>query len=296
MSSVAYFWKTSNAAVKLIIVNVAVFFLVQFVFMIFHLMDMKSVNRMIVDALALPAYLPKLILQPWSLFTHMFMHQGIFHILFNMIMLYFGGRLFTYYLDDRRLINVYFLSGLSGAFLFLLAANIFPLFKPYIQNYNALGASAATLGVLIAICAYRPQDKVQLFLFGGVKLMWIGIIIIAIDVLRFTSGNEGGYIAHFGGAAFGYMFGVNMRQYKDISRFFQPVQNLFERLVNPQRSRRKKSPLKTVYRRKSDESFNEERAKKQKRMDDILDKIKASGYDSLSADEKRFLFDMSKEL
>lgn len=296
MSSLAYYWKTSNAAVKLIITNVIVFFGVHFVFMIFHLMDMKVVNRMIVDALALPAYLPKFIFQPWSLFTHMFMHQGIFHILFNMIMLYFGGRLFTYYLDDRRLINVYFLSGLSGAILFLLSANIFPLFRPYIQNYNALGASAATLGVLIAICAYRPQDKVQLFLFGGVKLMWIGIIIIAIDVLRFTSGNEGGYIAHFGGAAFGYIFGVNMRQYKDVSRFFQPVQNMFERLVHPQRKSKKSTTLKKVYVRKSDATFNEDRAKKQRRMDEILDKIKVSGYDSLSADEKKFLFDMSQEL
>jgi membrane associated rhomboid family serine protease len=294
MSNISYFWKTSNIAVKLIIVNAVVFFGVHFLFMIFHLMDMQNINQQIVAYLALPAFLPKLILQPWSLFTHMFMHQGIMHILFNMVMLYFGGRLFTYYLDENKLINVYFLSGLSGALLFIIAVNVFPLFSANIQFYKALGASAATLGVLIAVCAYKPHDKVQLFLFGGVKLMWIGIIIVALDILRFQSGNEGGHIAHLGGSIFGYFFGVNMRNYNDISRFFQPVQNLFKKKIHVKKQQ--KTNLRTVYKRKTDAEYNEERAMRQRRMDEILDKIKSSGYDSLTKEEKSFLFDMSKEL
>jgi len=293
MSSLRYYWKTSNVAIKLIIVNAFVFLSFNILGLFFHLMKLTAYREILFRKLALPAFLPDFILQPWSLLSHMFMHQGLLHIFFNMLLLYFGGRLFLYYLDEKKLVNVYFLAGLSGALLYMIAVNVFPLFSESIQSYYAVGASAACLGVFIAICAYRPHDKVQLLLIGGVKLMWVGIVMVILDIVNLQKGNEGGHIAHFGGELFGYLFGLNMRKYKDISKIFQPVQDFF---MQKRKVKVQKTHLRKVYVRKTDEQFNEEKAVKQRKMDAILDKIKISGYANLSSEEKRFLSDMSKEL
>jgi hypothetical protein len=146
------------------------------------------------------------------------------------------------------------------------------------------------MGVLIAICTYRPQDEVMLFVAFRLKLQWMALIFVLLDLISIRSGNEGGHLAHLGGAMFGFFWAMNMKKGIDIAAFFNKAQAIFS--WKPKR----KSTIKVVHKRgKTDEVYNLDKRQKQKRIDDILDKISRSGYDSLSKEEKALLFELSKE-
>jgi hypothetical protein len=164
------------------------------------------------------------------------------------------------------------------------------LFSENAHAYSAVGASAAVMGVLIAICTYRPQDEVMLFGAFRLKLQWMALIFVMLDLISIRSGNEGGHLAHLGGALFGFFWAINIKKGIDIAAFFNKAQALFS--WKPKR----KSTIKVVHKRaKKDEDYNLDKRQKQKRIDDILDKISRSGYDSLSKEEKALLFELSKE-
>ena len=237
---------------------------------------------------------PQLLLQkPWTIFTYMFLQENFFHLLFNMIMLYFGGRLFMQFMGSRKLVSVYIIGGLVGAIFYILSYNIFPVFQVASVCSVALGASASVLAILIAMATYAPNYAVQLVLFGNVKLKYIALILVLLDLFSIENGNPGGHIAHLGGALYGFCYISFTKQ----NRFFS--WNIPENIKKTLRNIfRKKSRLRVEYKKGiplNDDEYNHQMAEKQKKIDTILDKISKSGYESLSREEKDLLFSGSRK-
>ena len=235
----------------------------------------------------------ELIFRPWTLLTYGFFHAGLWHLFWNMFILYFAGRIFLNLFDGRRFLNVYLLGIISGGLIFILSYNVFPVFQ---GNFAPLvGASAGVTAVLIFVCAYIPNKEVRVIFFN-VKLWHIGVFFVVMDLLRLSGGNAGGHLAHLGGAILGFFYARQLTKGKDIGEWFG---KLMDATVNLFKSRpRTKSPLKTVYKKQSNskkDSAPNAKDLKQQQIDDILDKISKSGYESLSQAEKDFLFRAGKE-
>lgn len=283
---------TGSALIQLIVVNVVVFFSLKLVKLIYFLMNLgQDAFRTIIEYLAVPADILILLTRPWTLITYMFLHIDFMHILFNMFILYFGGRIFSEYLGDKKFISTYFLGGIAGALLYIIAFNAFPAFENILPNAIALGASASVLSILVAAATFVPNYTVHLILIGPVRLKYIAIFLVLLDIISIESSNPGGHIAHLGGAIYGYIYITSLRKGHNISSWFENLADYLTRLFKP-------SPKLTVaYKKKtSDEEYNEMKIKKQQKMDDILDKISRSGYESLTKEEKEFLFKISKNL
>lgn len=293
MTNPHLFWKKSGAGIRLIVVNSLVFIAFKILSSILHLMKATETMADFQESLLLPAFIPGLLKQPWSLITHMFIHANFWHILFNMITLFFSYQLFAGYFNDKTFNRVYFLSGLSGALMFIFSVNIFPLFSDKIPYIFATGASAATIGVLMAICFYNPNGRVLLFGIWQIRLIILALVFVLLDLTQIGQGeNEAGHLAHLGGALFGFIWASGMKKNRDITGFLSKI-SFFTNLKRfPGKKNRKPSrnqrPL-------TDEEWNQNRNLKQKRIDDILDKISRSGYDSLTKEEKKILFEISKE-
>ena len=219
----------------------------------------------------------RLLCRPWTLVTYMFLHDGFWHIAFNMLMLYFGGIMCCRYLGQKRFGWIYFLSGLFGALLYLLVYNLFPVGQ--MHSSMLVGASAAVLGVFVAVAVYVPNQEVSLWLVRAftVKIKYVAIAFVIIDLLSIPASNAGGHIAHIGGALFGWLYVLAMRANVGSLLKSKPFQKKASSAQRPSR------PL-------TDDEYNRRRAKDQKRVDEILDKISQSGYENLTKEEKEFLF------
>ncbi len=279
---------------RLILINTVVFLLTAIVHLITWLFGIRGPYGLTVlgSFLALPSDLHKLMLMPWTVVTYMFLQEGFLHWLFNMVMLYFGGILFTEYLSERKLLTTYLFGGLAGAFFFVAAFNIFPVFRPMLPNAVALGASASILAIIVAISTYVPDYTVQLFLLGRVKLKWLAIGFVALDILSISANNPGGHIAHLGGALWGFVWALSLRNGNDFMKIFDhlktPEMNLKKRRYQKFDTSRPKTG-----RPMTDEEYNRKRAASQEEIDRILDKISKSGYSSLTKAEKELLFKSS---
>jgi len=285
---------------RLIVINIVVFLLVNILTIVYKLGNMQA-NAVICGTnlneltyfLALPADLHLLSLHPWTVFTYMFLHEQLFHIFFNLFMLYVGGQMFIYFIGEKKLLSVYLLGGLMGAVFYVIAINLFPMFALTKNCSIAIGASASVLAVFIAIATYSPNYSVMLFLIGKVKLKYVALIFVAIDIISIDGKNPGGSIAHLGGALWGFLFAMQYRN-KSKALFnidFSKITAIFNRKKSKMRVNYSETPKRPL----SDEEFNKAKAEKQKRIDIILDKISKSGYTSLSAEEKAFLFSISKK-
>jgi membrane associated rhomboid family serine protease len=273
---------------KLIYINVGVFLLFSILGVLSFMFQFDI--SLLLNKLYLPAENSRLISQPWTFITYMFLHSGFIHLLFNMLWLHFGGKIFLQYLHPKQLLSTYILGGISGGLLFIIAYNYIPSLQGYIYGAQALGASASVLAIIVAIATYTPNYSVQLPFIGFVKLKHIAIFSVALDIISIPKGNTGGHIAHIGGALFGYIYIKQMQKGNDFSKGFS---SFLERLIN---TFKPKSKLKTVHKRaKSDYDFNKEKYAKQKEIDIILEKIANSGYESLSKEEKATLFSASKK-
>jgi membrane associated rhomboid family serine protease len=276
-----------NIAEKLIVVNVALFIITRLVAVLFG----TSVDAL-VHWFELPKDFGTFITQPWSIVTYAFFHGNLGHIFFNMIMLYFTGRIFMNLFGERKFINVYFLGAIFGGLLFMLSYNIFPALTGL--NNSLIGASAAVMAVLIFVCTYTPNQEVRVIFFN-IKLWHLGVTFIVIDLVFIGgSSNIGGRLSHLGGAFIGYLYASQLTKGRDIGAGFSgmldSIQNLF--------TKEKKAPLKTVYRKPSSNLKTvaaSDKEKHQRQIDIILDKISKSGYESLSKAEKDFLFKAGKE-
>lgn len=283
------FRKGSNL-IRLIYINAAVFLIISITLIIGFLLRNQDIPRATVDLLAVPASLHALALKPWTLITYMFTHKDIWHILFNMLWLYWFGIIFLEYLDQRKLVAVYLLGGLSGAILYIASFNIFPAFTDVINDSVAIGASASVMAIVIAIAAYVPDYTVSLFLFGRIKIKYLALAIFILTTVMDFSVNSGGKLAHMGGALFGYLYTINIKRGHDPGKWINSIIDFFATLFKP----RKK--MKVTYRKPADEyEYNKVKSEHQGRINHILDKISKGGYDSLTKDEKDFLFKESQK-
>ncbi|MBR4441620.1 MAG: rhomboid family intramembrane serine protease [Bacteroidales bacterium] len=302
---------TNNMANKLILANVVVFLLVSVASLVnFLLASPYDMEGTVLDYLAVPAALDRLASRFWTPLTYMFLHTGFWHIFANMLWLYFLGKVFLDVFDGRRLLAVYILGGLAGALFFVGAYNIFPAFEKTLSISCALGASAAVSAVVIAVCVYRPQ--MQLYFFGilPLSLKWLGIIYVVIDLLQIAGSNPGGHISHLGGAAFGCLFAICLKNGKDITRWFCSMIDNVVLFFSGMGSSNPK--MKVSYRKGSKVDYSEattvhdEDAKSHKssdaptsdetdKIDRILEKISKSGYNNLTKEEKDYLFTVSRK-
>ncbi|MCC6600983.1 MAG: rhomboid family intramembrane serine protease [Crocinitomicaceae bacterium] len=291
-------WKSVKDAVRngdgltrLLIANSAIFLIIQF-YLLFCKFSNSSLPLTTGDDLFLASTsdIHRLMLRPWSIITHMFTHTEFGHFFFNMIFLYSAGKLFQQIADSRKLIVVYLLGGLSGFMLYFIFYNVFPALE---KNSLILGASASAMAVVIAIATLRPSMVIKLLGVFDVKLVWLAAIFVVIDLWSLKKGeNIGGHIGHLGGAIFGYFYAAQLKQGKPVAVWLEKFLDRLRKLFHPK-------PLMVVKQKnprfKADEEFNEEKNNRQKRVDEILDKIGRSGYDSLSREEREFLFKYSQK-
>jgi len=282
--------KNADTLQRLLVVNVIIFLLINVAGGILGLF-MISLNRSaITEWLAVPASVDLLITRPWTLVTYMFLHIEFFHILFNMLWLYWIGKIFLEYLGPKKLFSTYILGGISGAILYIIAFNVFPLFSDAVESSSALGASASVLAIIVGTATLLPDYPISVF-FIRIPLKYIALISILMDLISVSGNNAGGHIAHLGGALFGFVYIRQLKNGTDIAAWFNKFMDKLHTLIGSGRSSR----MKVKYRRTGDDQiYNSERKSNQERVDEILDKISKSGYGSLTKDEKDFLFKSSK--
>lgn len=228
-----------------------------------------------------------LLWKPWSIVTYAFFHNGFLHILFNLIVLNFSGRIFLTFFSSKQLFGLYILGAIFGAFIFMLGYWVFPRFANMFSPM--VGASAAVNAILFAAVAYNPMYSIRLLLIGTVKLWHIAAVFFILDLIRLTGSNAGGHLAHIGGAIFGVFFMNQLRNGHDLTRWI----NGFWDYITSFFSAKPKFKIKTVHRnaqKYAPTAAKSQPSEQQKKIDVILDKISASGYDSLTKEEKEFLF------
>lgn len=257
-------------------INAIVFVLIGLLNVVeFLFMRESPLAGLITSYLSVPAYLPALAGKFWTPFTYMFVHAGLFHFFFNMLWLYWLGQIFEDFLNTRQFTFTYIAGGLAGAFLFVLFFNIFPAFSQTIQySLPLVGSSASVMAIVVATATLLPDYAIRLLFFGNVKLKFLAIVYIILDIIGIAGFNAGGSIAHLGGALLGFVFIKQLQSGNDWSKLL---------------SRRKK--LKVI--RNNVHSKNHNNIPDQEVIDNILDKISKSGYDSLTKKEKEQLFKAS---
>ncbi len=283
-------FKGGSSLTKLIYINLTVWIIVNVLEIFFYLFNIHDNYMSFLLYLALPADLNNLILKPWTLITYMFLHKSFIHILFNMLWLYWFGRIFLQYMDEKKLVGVYLLGGISGGLMYILTYNLFPVFSGELAMSHALGASAAVLAIVIATAVNTPHYNMNLLFIGPVKIIYIALIGFAVTSLFDFSINTGGKIAHIGGALFGYLYILRYRSGKDMTK---GISKMLDRIFSLFKPRPK---VRVTHRRFEDDMDYKARKKdEQAEIDRILDKIAKSGYDNLSSKEKEILFRQSKK-
>ncbi|HOF22259.1 MAG TPA: rhomboid family intramembrane serine protease, partial [Bacteroidales bacterium] len=203
---------------------------------------------------------------------------------------YWFGMIFLEFLDQRKLVAVYLLGGLSGALVYILSFNVFPAFREIVHESVAIGASASVMAIVIAIAAYVPNYTIHLFLIGRVKIIYVALVIFLLTSFVDFSVNSGGKLAHIGGALFGYFYSVNLRKGRDAGR---GINRIIDFLTTIFKAPEKK---KIIHKKpKTDYEYNRIKSERQEKINMILDKISKGGYDSLTKEEKDTLFSESQK-
>lgn len=286
-------FKRGNISLQLIYINVGVFVIITLISVFLMLFGLDGTSWL--NVLELPAWLKLLVAQPWSLFTYMFLHAGVLHLLFNMLWLYWFGQLFLMFFSARHLRGLYVLGGLCGGLLYLSAYNVFPYFAPYIYSSFLLGASASVLAIVVATAVRQPEYQVNFMFIGAVRLKYVALFMVLTDMLFVTSGNGGGHIAHLGGALAGWWFAAGLQKGRDVTKWINRVFDWFSGGFKFSRSPKKPKMKAERGGRASDYDYNARKKRQSEEIDRILDKLKQSGYASLTTEEKKRLFDASKK-
>ena len=291
-SNLMYQFKTANVLIKLIVINALVwigFTLLDWIF--------GYPGGALEQWFSLPSSLSYFITQPWSIITYAFFHEGFWHIFWNMMVLYWFGNIVLNLFAEKRFLTIYFLGAIAGGLFYMLSYNIFPVLMK--SNAILIGASAAVTAIMIFIAAYTPNTEVRVIFFN-VKLWQIGLFVVLVDLVQIpNSANAGGLLSHLGGAIFGYVYALQLGKGNDIGLWWE---RMIDNFASYFKKKEKTANMKTVYRNRNatasrparnsnDMSKNEQ----QRKIDDILDKISKSGYESLSKQEKDFLFKAGKE-
>ncbi|MDO9185706.1 MAG: rhomboid family intramembrane serine protease [Bacteroidia bacterium] len=286
--------KSGNPITRLIIINVAVFLIISILRILLFLTggSISTFVNFIIDNISLPLSLQGIIHKPWTLITYMFTHIEIFHILWNLITLYWFGQILSDYTSPKKIIPLYLMGGVAGALITILLFSVVPVFQPYLDS-PMVGASAGITAIIIAAATLVPNYRINLMFVGAIKLIYVALFVLFIDILSVASYNNiGGNIAHLGGALMGYVFILQYKKGRDwtlwINRFLDWIKNSLKK--SP------KSKMKVAYKRGvSDEAYNYNKKVTQEQIDIILDKISRSGYESLSKAEKEILFKASNK-
>ncbi len=284
-------YKTGNVLTKLIFINVLVFIILKVVYVVFTLFNVHSLN--LITFLGVPSNLQLLTDRLWTPITYMFVHEGFLHILFNLLWLYWFGKIFIQYFTGRTLGSLYVLGGLAGALLYVIAFNTIPYYLD-MGSRSMIGASAAVMAIVMGAAFYKPDLRLNLLFLGQIKIVYIAIFAFILDFMSLSSAtNPGGHVAHIGGAILGYYFAVQYKNGRDITSWMSKLIDWFVGLFK----RRNKTPkMKVSHNRKeTDWDYNYRKSSEQEEVDAILDKLKKSGYSGLTSEEKKKLFDASKK-
>jgi membrane associated rhomboid family serine protease len=297
LEDIVRFFKSKAVLPRLILINAAIWLAISamrvFSFL-FNVPDITLTNY-IVDYFALPANLDRLLSHPWTLVSYMFLHIDFFHVLFNMLWLFWFGKIFLEFLKSGQLLLIYLLGGISGGILYLLFYNIFPVFEKSVDLSFALGASASVMAIVTAISFYVPGYSIHLLFLGRIRIFYIAFFLFVLDFFMIRSENAGGHIAHIGGALFGLSYIVIRRKGMNFSGVFaMSWLKKFFQWIRRGKLRVEYNNTSTTYGRPiTDDDYNTRKAQRQRIIDGILDKISKSGYESLTSEEKDILFKSS---
>jgi membrane associated rhomboid family serine protease len=259
-------------------INLAAFIFTVFVGVIARLSGFPPED--LLEYLYIPSNIGKLIIRPWTILTNIFFHAGFWHLLGNMILLYFIGRILEDFMDFKKIWKIFLYGGISGALLFVTSYNIFPVFNEVVGYKKLLGASGGVTAILVATGTYLPRYQIRPFGLFNVELRWVALFFVFRDLYMFpVSNNTGGLFAHMGGAIFGLVYVLNLQ-----GRITRPNLNQKPFFWDRHRDERSRGPIITDKKPKPN----------QEEVDAILDKISQSGYDSLSKYEKEILFKASE--
>ncbi len=275
INDIKHAFNKANITEKIIYVNVFLFFIT------------VLLNKYIIEWFALPSNLDSFLYKPWTLITYTFIHQNIFHVLSNLLVLYYIGNLFLNFYTKKQFLNFYFLGGIFGGVIFLA----YYYFIDKTAAFPLAGASAAVTTIFIAIATKIPRYAIRLRFIGSVELWVLAAIWVVLSILQLANPDKGSAIAHLSGAIFGYIYSKQLEQGNDIGGWFEGIVDYFTNLFKP----KKKSPFKAVYKTKSRTTTQDVSLTRQRKINDILDKISKSGYESLSQEEKDFLFRAGKK-
>lgn len=293
---IKYRLQTANVVEKLIALNVLVFILFFLIKTIAFLFKLPS--DFLMSWLVFPKEPAEFLFKPWSIITYSFLHSGIWHILSNMLILYYAGTYFLNHFSSKKLLTFYFLGVIFGALVYMLSYNLFPAFEATGKSY-LIGASAGVMAVLVGIATHIPDMRIRLMIIGSIKFWYIAAFLVVLDLIQIPFGNAGGHFAHLGGALLGYFYTKQLAKGNDIGAGFGKAIDWFLSLFETKKNRKPK--MRTVYKKpqsstaKTQPGRNISKDEKQQKIDSILDKISKSGYDSLTKQEKDFLFHAGKE-
>lgn len=283
IENIKYRFKNAGIVEQLIYINISLFILTLLATVFSSWFE--SNNNIIVEWFSLHPNIDTFLTKPWTIVTYGFIHGGFLHLFFNLMILFYIGNLFLEYFSPKQLIYFYVLGSLFGGILFLTSFNFIPLFK---HNTSPLvGASAGVLAIFIGIATHLPNYQLKIRFIGYVHLWKVALVFILLDLVQLSGSNAGGHFAHLGGALFGYLY-VSSLPNKEVS-FLSKIAALFKK-------EERKSTLKTVHNsgKKPLKTGNLSKNENQKKVDVILDKIGKSGYDTLTKEEKDFLFKQGK--
>lgn len=285
-------FRRRNALTQLILINVIVFVVLIIARTFLFLTGYRDAFDLIMEYIALPANPRVLLTRPWTLFTYFITHREFFHIIFNMLNLYWFGMLIREYLGDKKLVSLYLLGGLAGGLFFLLFYNLIPYYESRAVYATMIGASASTLAVTVAAATLLPNYTFNLLLIGPVKIKYIAAFFVLLSVSGAIGDNAGGNLAHLGGALLGFLFINQLQRGTDLGRPIHAVASFFQNLF------KSRPAMKVTYnnqKRTATFASTGSGEPSQTEIDYILDKISNSGYESLSKEEKQKLFRASQK-
>ena len=280
INKIKYRFKSANIAEQLIYINVALFLFTN-LFKAFASLMLWNQN-LLFDWFALPVEFQQYISSPWSLITYAFLHGGFIHIFFNMIVLFYFGNLFLDFFSKKQFFNYFFLGIIGGGIIFMISYNYFPALRD--ETTFLVGASAGVTAILVGLATKIPNYAIHFRFIGSVKLWYVAVGFILLDIIQLPLSNTGGHLAHLGGALVGFLLTT---QFQSTNKSTPTFSNVFKS--------KKQKPLKTVYKKSKTSSTTNNDISKQRKIDTILDKISKSGYETLTKDEKEFLFSVGKK-
>ena len=293
------FNRPDNGLMQIILINLAVYVALIFFRVILTLTSGGQVYDNIMQWLMLPAAIPEFLTRPWTLFTYFFLHERFFHILFNLLFLYWFGKIIKEFLGGSKVVNLYILGGLAGGVFYILIYNTIPFFAERVDSSMMLGASAGVFAVVVGAATFMPNYTIILMFIGPVRIKYIAIFYVILAFAQTTGANAGGELAHLGGAAMGFFYIKQLQQGTDWAKWIHQlsafIKSFFVRQPKVKVSYRKSEKSKRSAQSKpSSAKKTSAESTSQEEIDTILDKISHSGYESLSKDEKQKLFNASK--